>query len=88
MTDSIYNSNKEIKDSALVLLKELYSHCDDDAVTFVRNLKNLRPVQAKEVKDMLQETEKTSKSQQVRIFQGSSNNLPVQESNSPKQRNK
>jgi hypothetical protein len=44
MTDSIYNSNKEIKDSAIVLLKELYSHCDDDALTFVRNLKNLRPV--------------------------------------------
>lgn len=39
-------------------MKEIFKYCTDDAATFTKNLKALRPIQVKEVKDMLEELEK------------------------------
>ena len=49
-------------------MKELYRLCEDDSVTIVKNLKNLRPVQVKELKDLLSEVEKSTKVDLVQLF--------------------
>jgi hypothetical protein len=41
---------------------EIYKLTADDANAFVRNLKSLRPIQEKEIKDLLSEITKTSTS--------------------------
>ena len=49
------HTNKEIKDTSIELIVEIYKLCNDDANAFIRNLKALRPIQVKEVKDILSE---------------------------------
>lgn len=59
--ENLAHSNKELRDMATELLKEIYRLCEDDASAFTRNLKQLRPVQLKDIKDMLQELDKPDK---------------------------
>jgi len=53
--DMVGHTNKEIKDTSIELIVEIYKLCNDDANAFIRNLKALRPIQVKEVKDILSE---------------------------------
>lgn len=43
---------------ALDLIREIFKCCSDNIHIFIKNLKTLRPVQVKEIKDMLSEVEK------------------------------
>jgi hypothetical protein len=62
------HTNKEIKDTAIELIVEIYKLCNDDANAFIRNLKALRPIQVKEVKDILSEIKKTASSAGITLF--------------------
>jgi hypothetical protein len=42
--DNVGHTNKDIRDIAIELLKEIYRICSDDANTFTKNLKSLRPI--------------------------------------------
>lgn len=57
-SENLGHSNKELRDMTLEVIKNVYRLCDDDVNAFTRNLKNLRPIQLKEVKDALNEVEK------------------------------
>lgn len=59
VADSASHTNKELRDVSIECIKEVYRLCHDDASTFVKNLKTLRPIQTKEVKDLLNDIEKT-----------------------------
>ena len=48
-----------MRDVALDLAREIYILCSDDSTAFTKNMKALRPIQLKEVKDMLDDTVKT-----------------------------
>jgi hypothetical protein len=50
------------------LIKEIYKLCSDDANIFSKNLKSLRPVQLKEVRDILSEIEKSKNNQLITLF--------------------
>ena len=41
------------------ILQHVYSRCGDDTNCFISNCKNLRPVQQKEIKELLSKTEKS-----------------------------
>ena len=60
--DQVSHTNKEVKDTAIELIKEIYKLTADDASAYIRNLKSLRPIQLKEIKDLLSEVEKTASS--------------------------
>jgi hypothetical protein len=66
--DLVGHTNKELKDVAIEILIEIYKLCQDDASAFIRNLKSLRPIQLKEVKDLLQEIEKSKVPNIVNLF--------------------
>lgn len=66
--DLVGHTNKELKDVAIEILIEIYKLCQDDANAFIRNLKSLRPIQLKEVKDLLQEIEKSKVPNLVNLF--------------------
>jgi hypothetical protein len=51
-----------VKDTAVELIKELYKLTADDASAYIRNLKSLRPIQLKEIKDLLSEVDKSAAS--------------------------
>ena len=55
MQDLVGHTNKEIKEVAIEIMIEIYKLSQDDASAFIRNLKSLRPIQLKEIKDMLQD---------------------------------
>ena len=42
--DQVSHTNKEVKDTAIELIKEIYKLTADDASAYVRNLKSLRPI--------------------------------------------
>ncbi len=56
--ESLGHSNKELRDISLELIKQIYKLCEDDLSVFMKNIKNLRPVQQKEIKDLLADEEK------------------------------
>jgi hypothetical protein len=58
--DQVSHTNKEVKDTAIDLIKEIYKLTADDASAYIRNLKSLRPIQLKEIKDILAEVDKTA----------------------------
>lgn len=62
------HTNKELKDVAIEILIEIYKMSQDDPTAFIRNLKALRPIQLKEVKDLLQEIEKNKLPNLVNLF--------------------
>lgn len=62
------HTNKELKDVAIEVLIEVYKVSVDDSNAFIRNLKALRPIQLKEVKDLLQEIEKLQTPSLVNLF--------------------
>ena len=62
------HSNKEVRDTCIELMKEIYKLCNDDAKVFTHNLKALRPIQAKEVKDMLADIDKNKNSILINLF--------------------
>lgn len=66
--DLVGHTNKELKDVAIEILIEIYKLCQDDSSAFIRNLKSLRPIQLKEVKDLLQEIEKNKAPNLVNLF--------------------
>lgn len=66
--DLVGHNNKELKDVAIEILIEIYKLCNDDPSAFIRNLKSLRPIQLKEVKDLLQEIEKNKVPNLVNLF--------------------
>ncbi len=66
--DLVGHTNKELKDVAIDILIEIYKLCQDDSSAFIRNLKSLRPIQLKEVKDLLQEIEKNKVPNLVNLF--------------------
>lgn len=68
--DNVGHTNKEVRDTSVDLFKEIYKLCNDDATTFTKNLKSLRPIQAKEMKDMLSDLEKAKSSITINIFTG------------------
>lgn len=53
MQDLVGHTNKEIKEVAIEIMIEIYKVCQDDSSAFIRNLKSLRPIQLKEIKDIL-----------------------------------
>jgi beta-glucosidase-like glycosyl hydrolase len=55
MQDLVGHTNKEVKEVAIEIMIEIYKLSQDDASAFIRNLKSLRPIQLKEIKDMLQD---------------------------------
>ena len=44
LQDQVSHTNKEVKDTAIELLKAIYKLTLDDASAFIRNLKSLRPI--------------------------------------------
>ncbi len=58
VSDNVGHTNKEVKDTAIELIKEIYKLTSDDSSAYIRNLKQLRPIQLKEVKDLLSEVDK------------------------------
>ncbi len=42
--DQVSHTNKEAKDTAIDLIKEIYKLTADDASAYIRNLKSLRPI--------------------------------------------
>lgn len=44
VSDNVSHTNKEVKDTAIELIKEIYKLTADDANAFIRNLKALRPI--------------------------------------------
>lgn len=58
--DQVSHTNKEVKDTAIELIKEIYKLTADDSSAYIRNLKSLRPIQLKEIKDILAEVDKTA----------------------------
>ena len=67
-SDNVGHTNKEIRDLAIEIIKEIYKLCSDDTSAFIRSLKGLRPIQLKEVKDILQDIEKVKSSGLTSIF--------------------
>lgn len=86
------HQNKEIREDALHIMFYVYENCEDDLNTFVSNLKNLRPVQIKELKDQLQSIEKNQESEYlIKLFDKASVNDGKKEGNperSPQPRSK
>ncbi len=66
--DIVSHTNKELKDVAIEILIEIYKMSQDDSSAFIRNLKSLRPIQLKEVKDLLQEIEKNKQGNLINLF--------------------
>lgn len=66
--DLVGHTNKELKDVAIEILIEIYKMSQDDSSAFIRNLKSMRPIQLKEVKDLLQEIEKNKLPNLVNLF--------------------
>lgn len=44
-SDNLGHSNKELRETAFALIREIYKLVVDDVSTFIKNLSNLRPVQ-------------------------------------------
>ena len=75
-----------MKDTAIELIKEIYKLTADDASAYIRNLKSLRPIQLKEIKDILSEIDKTSVS--IHLFaKDSANNVSGEGQTPKKQKN-
>jgi hypothetical protein len=67
--DLLSNSNKDVREYAIQLVTFVYVNCEDDINTFCSNLKNLRPVQLKELKDSLANNKKENGNEyQVKLF--------------------
>lgn len=56
--ENLGHSNKELRDISIELVKQIYRLCEDEIAVFTKNFKNLRPVQLKEIKDLLSDEEK------------------------------
>jgi len=56
--DSLSQKNKELRDLAMQILTQVYTRCADDVSTFLAHCQGLRPVQAKEIKEVLIKKEK------------------------------
>ena len=80
--DQVSHTNKEVKDTAVELIKEIYKLTADDASAYVRNLKSLRPIQLKEIKDILSEVDKTASS--IHLFAKDSTSGASGEGQTPK----
>jgi hypothetical protein len=52
-TDLLPHNVKELRDLSLTLIKNIYENCLDDVSTFCNNIKCLRPIQLKELKETL-----------------------------------
>lgn len=59
--DNLSHTNKELRDVSVQLVEEIYRSCEDDITIFLRNLKGLRPIQQKDIKEQLAEVEKHTK---------------------------
>ncbi len=60
---------KDIRDQAIQIVGFVYENCEDDIDTFCSNLKGLRPVQLKEMRDHLGNLKKNEQQQYlVKIF--------------------
>ena len=57
---NVGNTNKEVRDITIEMIREIYKVCTDDAATLVKNLSNLRSIQVKEITDVLQDVSKQS----------------------------
>jgi hypothetical protein len=60
----------------------LYKLTADDASAYIRNLKSLRPIQLKEIKDLLSEVDKTAAS--IHLFSKDSAAVASGEGQTPK----
>lgn len=91
--DLLSNPNKDIRDSAFNIMVYVYKHCEDDLNTLISNLKNLRPVQLKEIKEQLSAVDKNYSSEYlVKLFEkvavDSSKPSPGKKLSSPRNRSK
>jgi len=67
--DNLDHKTKEVRDSALQLICYVYQNCEDDISTFCSNIKGLRPVQLKELKEQLEAIDKNQESEYlVKLF--------------------
>ena len=65
---NLKHQNKDIRAAVLELLRQLYVHTQDDEEVFVSHLQNLRPVQEKEVREMLRGSAKEERAEGDRFL--------------------
>jgi len=54
------HTNKEVRDAAIEVIRQIYRLTSDDIGVFTKHLTGLRPIQLKEISDLLQESERQS----------------------------
>ena len=60
--ENLSHPNKEARDLSVAILQHVYKNCGDDVSTLLSHCKKLRPVQQKELKTVLEELGKNSRS--------------------------
>lgn len=68
ITHTLTNQNRCIRDAGMNLLASIFSRVDDSIDTIMKNLKALRPVLKKEIKEALKDLEKLPISEHNTIF--------------------
>lgn len=73
--DMLAHSSRELRDHAHALMAHIYENCEDELNVFCANVKSLRPIQLKELRDILAEHQKNTRAEYlVRLFTGEAAN--------------
>ena len=75
--DMLAHSSRELRDLAHALMAHIYENCEDELGAFCANVKSLRPVQQKELREALAEHTKKEGDYLVRLFSGDA--VPAEE---------
>ena len=59
--ECLSHKEKEVRDLAVSILQHVYKNCSDDVTSILNRCKNIRPVQKKELKAILEELNKNTR---------------------------
>ena len=87
--DLLAHSSRELRDHAHSLMAHIYENCEDDLAVFCANVKSLRPIQLKELRDSLAEHQKNTRADYlVRLFSADAANAAGEDKDDERSRSR